>query len=249
MDFTAPYLKSLAINWLRYGKRLPLVCSEVGGWNADVLGLSPQIAVEVETKISKSDIKAEFDKKTAKHWLYANPKSTSSIPNYFYFLVPEHLADFTRQFLEDKMPKAGVISALKPPSNAKHYDKTMLAVVKRATKIKDGPPTKYMFVTTLLRCSSELAGLYWSRHMTYSREDENVAQYAAMANGTLDIEEPSNDLELRACELAYAIDGITPTVWENIAIEEKERWLTAAARMLDAKLLKIDDWYRYRYDL
>jgi hypothetical protein len=110
-------LHTEALAWLRYGKRMPIVCTEAGKWNADVLGMNSKMCIEVEVKHSISDLRADFRNKAHKHYLYqqANPKHATgyekgwhtNIPNFFYFLTPAELKDKALEIIADKAPYAG----------------------------------------------------------------------------------------------------------------------------------------------
>jgi len=59
--------------------------------------------IEIEVKVSKSDLLSEFVNKSSKHDdLLLNSKDA---PNYFYFAVPEELVDFTKTLLKEKGKK------------------------------------------------------------------------------------------------------------------------------------------------
>lgn len=241
----ASVLKAVALGWLRYGKRLPIVCSEVGRWNADVLGVSPTVAIEVEVKVSKSDLRAEFKNKQAKHYIYANAMEKSYAPNYFYFLVPAHLGTEAQKIAEEAAPKAGVLSY--DSEVAAGYHRDAVSVVKRATKLKQGAPPRALLTAAMLRCSSELCGLHL-HEMAFQRRVSDALESArrdaltlsVRAAGTLDIEHPVDDLELRARELAFCVDGVEQ--WDELELPEKKRWLEAALRLLDASNVNVKGW-------
>ena len=70
----------------------------VYGWESDYLAITKSmVAYEVEIKVSKEDFKNDFKNKQDKHLLFEDgnmigrfPKG-SSMPNYFYYAVPEGL--------------------------------------------------------------------------------------------------------------------------------------------------------------
>ena len=231
-------LKAVALGWLRYGKRMSLVMTEVGRWNADVMGFSSRISVEVEVKTSKADLKREFVSKTAKHWLYQNASDTSQVPNLFYFLVHDELAEAALEIINEHAPKAGLAVY---DTTSGPFDRDAVRVAKKPTKLKDSPPSKQMIQTAMARCSSELCGLYqWN--VQYLRKFEvdhleglkNINRLAARAAGTLDHEQPVPDLDIRAMELANAVEGVTPDQFMLLSLEKKRKWLEAAQRLLDA---------------
>lgn len=237
MAMTATTLKAHALAWLRYGKRLPIVCTEVGNWYADVLGLGRTSSVEVETKISKSDLRAEFKNKKAKHFVYQNADGGTFVPNYLYFLVPEALEAAALEIVTEGNSKAGV---------AVCDDLGVVRIVKPATKLHGKPPHPRVVRATILRQSSELVGL-WNTNLTLrnditSKVDALVdAGLAAGFRATMavDLEEPSKSLDLRAQELAKAVDGLD---WETLDDAGKTRWREAAVRYLDIAEPSMKEW-------
>lgn len=155
----AATLKVEAMAWLRFGRQLELVATEAGNWNADVLGVGETFSVEVEVKVSKSDLRREFTSKTTKHWLYANcdDHAVQSSPTYWYLYVPPHLADEANALAEQHFPKAGV-AVYDPDSKALPGRRT--SIRRKAQKLHERPPTERMRRTVLLRMGSELVGRY-----------------------------------------------------------------------------------------
>ncbi len=248
MSLDSSVLKLAALSWLRYGKRMPIVCTEVGRWNADVLGVSPSAAIEVEVKVSKADMRAEFRNKTSKHFLYENAQESSvHVPNQFYFIVPSHLADEAVAIAGESAPKAGVISynAERPGP----YHREDVRVLKQAKKLKSAPPSTAMLVAAMMRCSSEVCGLRLREvefHRTLLRElqasDERFSALMARAGGTLDIESPVDELDVRARELAFCVDGIDEARWQALDLVAKERWLNAAVKLIEGHYVNAKGW-------
>ena len=147
-------LKVEALCWLRFTKHMLMAMTEVGRWNADVLGISNEFAIEVEVKVSKADLVREFVTKQAKHWFYRNAQEHEDhIPQYFYVIVPEELEKDALTILEKEAPKAGLLiftkTFLRPGENVR--------VAKKATKLREGPPSPRVVRTAILRMGSELA--------------------------------------------------------------------------------------------
>ena len=167
MDTAA--LKMEALAWLRFGKKLHYVSTEAGYWNADVLGASLTQSVEVEVKVSKADLKREFTSKREKHFLYQQASegvtTTRSVPNYFYFYVPEKLEQEAKEIVAAEAPKAGL--AVYYGHYAPGTDKNTKVIIK-AKKLHDRPPTEVFLDTLLKRMGSELCG----RHLV----DYNIRQ-------------------------------------------------------------------------
>jgi hypothetical protein len=241
-------LKTVALQWLRFGKRCPLVCTEVGRWNADVVGVTPSTVTEVEVKTSIADLRRDFRNKVAKHQIYTHAQENNpSVPNFFYFLMPSQIADKAAQILEEEKSKAGIIACTADAVNPftwKHH----LSVIKRATKLRSSPPTRDFVETMMLRCSSEICGLHlWSNGFAKKIEEQIAASKAetsmmvARAAGTLDIEEPSDDLIHRAQELAFCVEGLD---FGALPENEKIKWLEASQRLLSAQFVERGGWFK-----
>lgn len=148
-------LKAEAMAWLRFVKKMDLICTEGGPWNSDVIGCTETASIEVETKISRADLLAEFRKKERKHSYYETGERWC--PNFFYFLVPEEIADSTIQTVTEKMPRAGVL-AFKP--GLTDLIGRRLVVVKKAQRLRKHKPTDKFKRQLMLRMGSELASLH-----------------------------------------------------------------------------------------
>lgn len=187
-------LKVEALCWLRFGKKLPYVCTEGGRWNADVLGLDDKHSVEVEVKVDKRDVVREFQTKSAKHHLYssAGDQAVKHAPNYFYFYVPPELEAFTLETVEEKCPKAGV--AVYEPSGGLDGKKTRVA--RRPTRLHDRPPSQQMRDAVLRRMGSELCGrhLAWQTFVldlveALAASEAKLVEAVKAISGTPDFEE------------------------------------------------------------
>jgi len=242
----AEELKIEAMCWLRYGRRMPIVCSEAGRWNADVLGVSPNQCIEVEVKLSKSDLNAEFRYKAAKHFLYANAETSGRlafVPNQFYFMVPAILAQVAQEIVAAQAPKAGIIE-YQPDNNL--LDGRNCVVIKPAEKLKDGKPSRALIRVAMMRMSSELCGTHLVAHRAihdlktrFWNELEKVRTTVVRSAGTLDMEDATADLDCRASELAQCVDGLN---WKILNEEQRGRWRDAAKKLLSAQYLDLDKW-------
>ena len=56
-------LKAEGMAWLRFVGKKFCVATEVGPYNADILGIDEKSSVEIETKVSRADLRADFDKR------------------------------------------------------------------------------------------------------------------------------------------------------------------------------------------
>lgn len=171
-------LKTLALCWLRFEKQMPLVATEAGYWNADVMGIDPKNCIEIEVKVSKQDLNSDLTNKRNKHFMYKNPEQTKWTPNQFYFMVPKELeADAIKLCLE-KAPQYGVIVArniiksrrvkgTKRISKKERSHGSRLYVAKRATKLHLNEPSPELKDKVLKRASSELCRAYLSYEELY----------------------------------------------------------------------------------
>ncbi len=147
-------MKAAALQWLRFVRRYEIVCTEAGTIGlADVIGVCPDSAVEVEIKVSKADLLREFTDKAHKHRYYLSVPGGQS-PNYFYFFVPENLVEAATAAALEHNPKYGVITM---PEGGNY---TKIDVKRKASRLHKEKPGKGMTRVATLRMSSELATLY-----------------------------------------------------------------------------------------
>lgn len=179
-----------ALAYLRYVRQLPLVATEVGAWNADVLGVSMQSCTEVEIKKTLSDLKADFRNKRAKHYVYETGTGSSQwkrskVPNYMYFMVPEALKDKALEVLESQNPKYGLLWV--PAHVYGDRETTSLGysagknvqVARRALRLHGDPPSNDLVWTVIKRLSSELVGLYQSHEELERKLTSDLADIRA----------------------------------------------------------------------
>lgn len=143
----ARIMKYKAMFWLRIDQRCAFIATECGSFSADCVGVNEKKIVEVETKISIQDLKADFKK--AKHSQYKHSVdygwSTMWIPTHFYFAVPGKLVEKTKEIIAEKgFEKYGII-------NGDDW-----SVVKRADWIHRRDPTTKIKFQIALRMGSEL---------------------------------------------------------------------------------------------
>jgi len=231
-----------AICWLRYGKRMPIVCTEAGDWNADVLGVSPNMSVEVEIKKSISDLRAEFRNKRAKHFLYKNAHGGANrqTPNYFYFCFPSELLEKATPIIEAEFPQAGIVAYFgdrggMPGNNSQ--------VVRPPKALHNEKPSPRMVRMAIMRMSSELCGRYVTFEQSLTELHTKVDHLVAVAPyasirivGSLDIEAPESELRRRAAELASAVEQCGVEDFESVfTADQQQHWLGAASRLLHSQ--------------
>ena len=221
---------------------MPIVCTEVGPWYADIIGISSTMAIEIEIKKSKSDLLRDFTNKKAKHFAYANAETgpASFVPNYLYFYVPQELGETTVKIVEEKCPKAGVAIQL----DTKHLDGRNTSVIKKPTRLRPDPPRQGFFRTAILRMSSELCG----RAITI---DEGIAKAhgaleelrdsgmaaAVLSAGALDSEDVVADTMVRARELALAIDHVVD--FSTLTPEQQQKWVNGVEKLQESWLRNV----------
>ena len=121
---------------------------------ADLVTLTPDStrSVEIETKISISDLKNEFSKRTkkAKHSFYESSRAADNKPNYFYFAMPEALLDKARLVIDEHAnPDYGILAV---------DDLHKVRVAKRAKALNKSKNTRLKH-TLFMRACSELTTL------------------------------------------------------------------------------------------
>ena len=230
-------LKTEALCWLRYGKRMPIVCTEAGRWSADVLGIGPTMSIEVEVKASLSDLKRDFKNKYAKHWSYDNatPETATWVPNYFYFFVPESMAEAAASVLAESGPKIGLCVRTETDLLAGRN----IRIFRKPRQLWAGKPSPKLVKAACARMSSELCGskltLEQIRNQLMDKFDTAVATAAsasARCAGTLDCEDPELELLVRAQQLALAVTG---KGWADV---DENEWKGYARRYLEIQNLQ-----------
>jgi hypothetical protein len=141
---------------------MPLVCTEAGYWNADVIGADDKRCIEVEVKKSRADFLNDFRSKVFKHKTYANlaPDGISIwSPAFFYYFVPQELGSGCLATLDEMGIKhAGLatldMSSLKAYSAGKH-----VTVLRRAPRLHNKKPHPKLVRSIQMRMGSELTTL------------------------------------------------------------------------------------------
>ena len=145
--------------YLRYKRRAYLVATEVkyNRCRSDILAVFNNKIHEIEVKISKADLKKDFEKTLTvgykrsrqhlnKHAAYISKEpSNRFVPHYFCFAVPEELVEYATAMCKD-YPQYGiwcwapglkdkmrVVKSPKPLNEAPLNRKVMEKILKRAT--------------------------------------------------------------------------------------------------------------------
>jgi hypothetical protein len=236
-------LHTEALAWLRYAKRLPVVCTEAGSWNADVLGLNGKLCIEVEVKKSRADLRAEFRSKPQKHYVYSHAEefdrrtAAGFVPNYFYFFVAGDIAEAAKEFVSEKAPYAGVVAVRWPSRYVTKVGRGSLQVMKPAVKLHTRPPSQRLLHAAMMRMGSEICGfrialdqLKKGGQTLTQQLIEDMVSAARDGSTTLDFEDAVLDLEKRAAELVEAVDG---RAWHQLGTLDRLRWMEAARKLLE----------------
>ena len=141
---------------------MPIVATEAGYWNADVLGINDTECLEIEVKVSVSDMRA--DRHKAKHDRYGEIPLESlptryNGPNRFYYLVPVEMQEQALCFAAEMNPKYGVILCTNYEAISYRCHEH-LSVCKRAMPLHNNKPSETLKNIIIKRMSSELAGYY-----------------------------------------------------------------------------------------
>lgn len=151
-------IKGHCLSYLRLQHRCAFIGTEVGAFSADVLGISETKLIEIEVKISMSDLRADFNK--YKHNLYNGEQYGSSWdlkwqPTHFYYCVPQEMLDQAKEFVSKHKlgSKYGIICA------------DDMGVYKNPKRLHDREPHSSTKFALALRMGSELVRFYqeWVR--------------------------------------------------------------------------------------
>ena len=140
MKVNSDYIKVVLLHNFRFQKQFKYVTTEAGRYNSDVLAINKSgKLVEVEVKVSKTDLTADFRK--PKHLIYQQKPEFKWTPHQFYFAVPKEIVEFAIAKTVGK--PYGVIVVEDPTQKIQrrtyHVPRsmTMDAAVKRLTATRD----------------------------------------------------------------------------------------------------------------
>lgn len=156
-------LKTEALAWLRFTKRMQYICTEAGYWNADVMGCDNDSSVEIEVKVSATDLRREFTAKKHKHSYYNTCANGGNCPTYFYLYVPKELEKLALSQIEIHQPKAGLIVFSPVSMDLGYRDGKRSEVVRKPKKLHTEKPSESFKRELLLRMGSELV----ARHVAW----------------------------------------------------------------------------------
>lgn len=142
MSISSQDLKTALMSYYRY--KLGHVCSDEVGMqigNADILVDTGNLLIEVETKISRSDLFQGEKRKSSKHEMMKNVTEEilkkRIIPNQFYIAVPTELVPDAIEWVEKTNPNYGVIECRTRIMELERLNhKEFMAIVKVIRKAK-----------------------------------------------------------------------------------------------------------------
>ena len=174
LDFASSEVTVACLCWLRFGRQLPYIATEYetyGYHRADVFGANEKESVEIEVKVSRSDLLRDFASKKSKHQRYGDAFTVSSgarMPNRVYFAVPERIKDDALKTISREAPAYGII-VMAPSTEAGWLSSVpwkLLRVARSAKWPHNDPPAKSLIADVTQRMASEIAilhiaGLRW----------------------------------------------------------------------------------------
>ena len=154
----ATQIKMCVLCWFRFKKKWNHIATEVGGYNADVVGANNKYLYEVEVKVNFKDFLADFEKQ--KHKTYKSLKVNNWralwIPNKFFFAVPEDLVKETLSYLREYHPDYGLLTV----KWESWWHSPVIHTVMQAKFLHKKPVSKKALDLILHRMSSEICGHY-----------------------------------------------------------------------------------------
>lgn len=171
-------LKAETLGWLRFVRRQEIVCTEVGKYSADCWGLSDTRLIEVETKVTLADFRADFKK--GKHRAYAETRPNWGRPNLFYFAVPQDLEIPALKLLEERGTEHAVAKyGLLVVTKVDGYLGRQTREVRPAQRLHAEKPLEPARRAALLRQSSEICGLHQALGATQRLLEPVLSEFAS----------------------------------------------------------------------
>jgi len=164
---------------------MPLVATETGYWNGDVIGIDSNKSIEIEIKTNKQDLKRDFVTKQNKHYIYQHGEQTRYTPNFFYFLVPKELEMDAVKLCLEEAPQYGVLVAnkkekpLQKSKGKKRRKRTSentyegISVAKKPVRLHLNEPSDDLKDMVLKRLSSELCRAYLAYERLYDQRKKD----------------------------------------------------------------------------
>ena len=156
---TSRHIKLALLEYFRYRRQF-IVSTEVftAGGIGDIVAHNDKTYIEVEIKISKSDLYNELRNKKHKHNFCFKEYDNGHyrVPNKFYFCVPIDLVDKAKSLIKKLNPKYGLMVYL----GDSYHSISAISVIKPAGYIHKNSVPEIVKYKILKRLSSEVIGFY-----------------------------------------------------------------------------------------
>lgn len=171
-SLSTPEMKYYVLSYYRFQRQYPIAATEVGvfgGFIADVLASDLEKEfVEVEIKISESDMLSDFQHKSLKHTAYLDSvlhkegslttKERKLMPNKFLYAVPKEMRKFALEMVKGTPYGLMVVDT----TDMSLSNNSFIKVVKHSDVINRVYP-KDLERRAMMRMSSEIINLYESQ--------------------------------------------------------------------------------------
>ena len=166
----ANHIKCALLHYYRFKRQYVCVDECISGFGeiADILVDTEKTFLEIEVKLSKSDLNQEKHKKKhsvfkEEHKFYKKESGT----NYFYICVPIKLKEHAEKWINKINPKYGLILYCSNPKTGiyKPLWQDCISIIKKASKLHKGY-NKNLKKKIAKRLSSSLANAYSWKYTT-----------------------------------------------------------------------------------
>jgi hypothetical protein len=165
MKITAVELKACLLHYYRFKRQ----CIAVDEFHcADIIADNGKEIIEVEIKVSKSDLLNGEKKKFIKHHNYKQGNGWGFLhPNRYLFCVPEKLVDVALEYAKELNPNYGVIgfdserflSYAEQYGNPMSFSSDFMRIAKSAKKLHEGYTERQCYQIAK-RASAKVASMY-----------------------------------------------------------------------------------------
>jgi len=133
MKINSFYIKAALMSYYRFKRGYLCVdeCACTNGEISDILVDTGKAIIDIEIKISKSDLIKGEARKT-KHNNYKSSQDSKFRPNKFYLCVPEELREVAEEWVTETNPKYGIIICSSPIVRWGHDLENCLQFIKNA---------------------------------------------------------------------------------------------------------------------
>lgn len=171
-SISTPEMKYYVLSYYRFQRQYPIAATEVavfGNFVADVLASDLEKEfVEVEIKISESDMLSDFQHKSQKHTAYLDTvihkegaltdKERKDMPTKFLYAVPKEMRNFAKELVKGTPYGLMVVD----PTDASLSSNSFIKIVKHSDIINRKYP-KILERRAMMRMASEIINLYESQ--------------------------------------------------------------------------------------